>query len=219
MRHPIHKPAHPSEKCWARFATALLRKRYGVSPQHLSQEEWNALYWAIAPLTPEELRGSPFMTASGATGWCGLTAIRFAPTLNNKYYLGLALFMILIGLLHDWDFVIGRHNPQFLGIMKIRTLLTNHHWPRIERRPTSILEHRQWRKAARGISRFGSGVWPRLTSEKRRWAAHPYGFQCAVLDPPMMRLRPPALAAWRPDEEPDANCKLEIGNCKLEIRN
>jgi len=123
VRHPIHKPAHPSEKCWARFATALLRKRYGVSPQHLSQEEWNALYWAIAPLTPEELRGSPFMTASGATGWCGLTAIRFAPTLNNKYYLGLALFMILIGLLHDWDFVIGRHNPQFLGIMKIRTLL------------------------------------------------------------------------------------------------
>ena len=128
------------EKCWARFAVSLLRERYGVKPQHLSQEEWNALYWAMAPLTLEELRGSPFMTASGATGWCGLAAIRFAPTLNNKYYLAFALFMILIGLLHDWNFVIGRHNARFLGIMKIRTLLREFNRPpsAARRAPTNV---------------------------------------------------------------------------------
>jgi len=111
------------ERCWGRIARSLLKNSYDIDPEHLSQEEWNALYFALAPLTPEDQPASTFMLTSQAIGWSALAAVHFAPMLDNTYFLSFSALMILMGLLHDWYFVAGRHNPRFQGILKIRALL------------------------------------------------------------------------------------------------
>jgi hypothetical protein len=58
-----------------------------------------------------------------ATGWSGLAAIRFAPTLRNRYYVALCALMIVAGLLHDWYVAEGLNNRTFLGFLKTRSLL------------------------------------------------------------------------------------------------
>lgn len=119
------------ERCWGRIARSLL-KNYGVDPD-LTQGEWNALYFALAPLTLEDQPISPFMLTSEAIGWSALASIHFAPTLRSTYFLGFTALMVITGLLHDWYFVKARNNPRFQGILKIRSLLKEFQSPAASR--------------------------------------------------------------------------------------
>jgi hypothetical protein len=112
-----------TRKCWARFATQLLKTRYGIEARHLDQEEWNVLYATLGLLTTEDTHGNILMLASEATGWCGLAAMRLAPALWNRYYVSFSIFLIVIGLLHDWHVERNLNNPRFLGVLRVRALL------------------------------------------------------------------------------------------------
>jgi hypothetical protein len=114
-------------KLWSRLAGELLKTRYGIdaySLDHsLDQDEWNALYSTIGLLSSEETRGSVFLIASEAMGWCGLAAAHFAASLRNRYYIGFAIFLIIIGLFHDWYVATSLNNLRFLSVLRVRALL------------------------------------------------------------------------------------------------
>ena len=110
-------------RCWGRIARGLLKTRYRIDPDILDQDEWNVLYWALAPLGREELQDHLYMLISEATGWSCIAAIQFAPLLITKSYLTLAGILVLTGLLHDFMVVRSIHSSAYIGTMKIRALL------------------------------------------------------------------------------------------------
>jgi hypothetical protein len=112
-----------TRKCWALFAKRLLKDRYGIEAAGLGQDEWNVLYWILGPLTSADIRGSVWVMASEATGWCGFAATLFAPALRNRYYVALSVLLTASGLIHDWRVVGNLTNPRFLGFLKIRALM------------------------------------------------------------------------------------------------
>jgi hypothetical protein len=112
-----------ARRLWAIVARRLLREKYGIHPKDLGQEEWNALYAALGTLTITDIRGSMTMIVSEATGWCGLAATLFALQLRNRYYVAFSVLLILSGMLHDWHVAGGLNNPQYLAVLKIRSLL------------------------------------------------------------------------------------------------
>ncbi len=112
-----------ARKLWSLLAGRLLREKYAIEPKLLDQEEWDALYWTLGTLRIEDIRGAMTMIVSEATGWCGIAAIRFAPTLRNRYYVALCTLMIVAGLVHDWYVAEGLNNRTFIGFLKTRSLL------------------------------------------------------------------------------------------------
>jgi hypothetical protein len=112
-----------ARKCWALIARRLLKKKYGIKPKDIGQEEWDALYQTLGTLRIEDVRGSMAMIVFEATGWCGLAATRFAPELSKRYYVGISVLLVVAGLLHDWYVAEGLNNPRFLGFLKVRALL------------------------------------------------------------------------------------------------
>src|SRR6267154_5072602 len=112
-----------ARKLWSIVARRLLKERYGIGADNLGQEEWNALYQTLGTLRIEDVRGSMTMIVSEATGWCGIAATWFAPTLRNRYYVAFCALLIVAGLLHDWYVAAGLNNPLFLGFLKVRALL------------------------------------------------------------------------------------------------
>jgi hypothetical protein len=110
-------------KCWTRFARRLLQIQYGVDPQDLGQEEWDALFWPLGVLNIVDLRGSIVMLAFEATGWCGLVAARLASALRNQHYLVFCAVLIVSGVFHDWHIARNLNDPRSLGTLKIRALL------------------------------------------------------------------------------------------------
>lgn len=111
-----------ARKCWARFARRIL-ENYGIQPGELGQEEWNALYGTLGTMTAMEQRGSVFMIASEAIGWCGLAAARFAPALRIRSYLAFAILLISSGMLHDWYVARRRFDPLAFGLLEIRVIV------------------------------------------------------------------------------------------------
>src|SRR6202030_1922014 len=106
------------------FARHLLQNRYGIKPEKFDdQGDWNVLYDALGTLSLTDVRGNIMMIVSEATGWCGIAATRFAPTLRNRYYVYFSMFLIATGLLHDWYVARGLNNPRILGFLKIRALM------------------------------------------------------------------------------------------------
>ncbi len=114
-----------ARRLWAVFAKRLMKEKYriGREEQHLEQPEWNALYQTLGTLRIEDLRGAMTMVVFEATGWCGLAAMRFAPTLRNRSYLALSGLFIVAGLLHDWYVAANLNSPLFLAYLKIRALI------------------------------------------------------------------------------------------------
>jgi hypothetical protein len=108
-------------KCWARFARQIL-KTYGIDHEDLDQEEWNALYGTLGTLTLREQRGSVFMIASEAIGWCGLAAAFLAPTLRTRYYLEFAILLVIAGIIHDWCVAKRLNDPTMWGLLEIRVI-------------------------------------------------------------------------------------------------
>ena len=60
------------------------------------------------------------MIAFHATGWGGITAIHFAPSLNNAYYIGFSLLLIFCGIAHDWFIAKWLNDPVMAGLMRVR---------------------------------------------------------------------------------------------------
>src|SRR6266849_6928767 len=112
-----------ARRLWAVVAKRLLKEKYGIGREdQLGQDEWNALYQTLGTLRIEDVRGSMTMIVSEATGWCGIAATRFAPTLRNRYYVAFSGLLIVAGLLHDCYVAAGLNNHQFLGYLKVRAL-------------------------------------------------------------------------------------------------
>lgn len=128
-----------TRQCWALFAKKLLKSRYDIEAADLDQEQWNVLYWALGPLSLSDRRGSMTMIMFEATGWCGLSAILFAPVLRSGYFVIFCTLLILPGLSHDWNVAGSLTNPRFLACLKIRALLREYQKPlrHAEKRPTS----------------------------------------------------------------------------------
>ena len=86
---------------WQRIAARLL-KHYKIDPPAaVRNESWLPWTGVVGTLEPEDVRGSILVMASHATGWSGLAATHFAPSLHNRYFLAFCLFSILAGLFHD----------------------------------------------------------------------------------------------------------------------
>jgi hypothetical protein len=110
-------------KCWAMSARPVLETVYKIKPAELDQEEWDALYGNLGTLKPAEVRGSVFMIASEATGWCGLAASLFAPALRNRYYLGFAVILVFAGILHDWNLARRLGDWTAWGVLELRAIM------------------------------------------------------------------------------------------------
>lgn len=108
---------------WNAFVRQLLLKRYGLAEDKLPATSFDPLYDVLSLPTIEEIRGSILVNASQATGWAGLLASWFAPTLRNRWYLVFAIFLIACGLFHD--FVVARYlyNPDWGTILRVQAIL------------------------------------------------------------------------------------------------
>ena len=105
--------------CWHVFARRLLKVRYGIESTALKDDELGVLYSNLGTLTSEEFRGSMVLIASHATGWAGLVATRIAPSLRNRWFVGLSVFLILNGLLHAYYVTLGRFDIRISGVLQI----------------------------------------------------------------------------------------------------
>jgi hypothetical protein len=118
-------PMLPPELVTALYqaANSLVQKRYGMEP--LQAESFDPNLWgpALGVLTYKDVWGNPLLQAIHATGWCGIMAIHFAPTLKNWYYVGFSLFLILFGIWHDWAASRNLSNPVLLNFLRLRTML------------------------------------------------------------------------------------------------
>lgn len=123
QRFPSGDDLKPILGCLHAFTRQLLKTRYGIKPEDLGPDDWLVLYWALATPTREEMRGSVLMIATHATGWCGLAATRFAPALNNRYYLSFSLLMIVVGLVHDFYVAKRINHPVISRLLNLRGLL------------------------------------------------------------------------------------------------
>jgi hypothetical protein len=102
-------------KCWARFARRILES-YKIEHNDL-------LYGTLGTLTPREQRGSVFMIASEAIGWCGLAAAFLAPALRSRYYLGFAVLLVFAGIIHDWYLAERLSDPKTWGLLELRVII------------------------------------------------------------------------------------------------
>jgi hypothetical protein len=110
-------------KLWAILTRNLFKRNYGIDLAVLKQKEWDALYQAAVAARMTEFSDHLLMVASQALGWSGLAAAWFAPRLANRYYIGFNLFLIVIGILYQWQ-VIRRQNDEYLlGLLRVRALL------------------------------------------------------------------------------------------------
>jgi hypothetical protein len=116
-------PSEGVRKLWAMLVRRLFDKHYGIDLNALEQEEWNALYEASGGTRIIQLPDHLLMLATEALGWGALTAIRFAPTLNNKGYVAFNLFMITMGLLYEWWLLRNMNDPIVFGTLRLRAIL------------------------------------------------------------------------------------------------
>ncbi len=109
-------------KCWWMLARKLLKDRYGTEPG-LVQKEWEVLYWHLGAPTSEDVFGSILVMACHAIGWSGLAAVRFAPALRGEYFFVFCIFLVAIGLHHDFYVARRRNDPLELASIRLRALL------------------------------------------------------------------------------------------------
>jgi len=86
-------------------------------------EDLGILYWLLARPTPEEVTPSYLMMASHATAWAGFTAVWIAPSLRNRYYLGLCVLLFVAGLSYSWYRAKSLTDPVTLGVGQILAVL------------------------------------------------------------------------------------------------
>lgn len=110
-------------KLWAILTSNLFKKHYGIDLAALRQKEWNALYQASSAARMTQFSDHLLMVASQALGWSGLAATWLVPRLVNRYYIGFNLFMIVIGMVYQWQVIRSLNDEYLLGLLKVRALL------------------------------------------------------------------------------------------------
>jgi hypothetical protein len=123
---------------WLILARRLMQARCGIEPDKINDTNWDAFYPFLSTPAVEDIRGLMSMIAVQATGWAGIVATRLAPLLRNKYYLGLCVFLILNGLLHEYYVAMRRVDPRVSCGIAIRALLKE--FPRIDLKSDSRAE-------------------------------------------------------------------------------
>lgn len=111
-------------KLWATLTRSLLKEHYGIGLEPLGQDEWDALYAASSSVPAIQFSDHLLMVASQALGWSGLAATRFAPSLINRDYIALNLFLIAIGLFYQWRALQDLHDEYVFGLLRVRALLS-----------------------------------------------------------------------------------------------
>jgi hypothetical protein len=109
-----HPGAKGSSQAWRRAASKLLERRYGIDPQEIHTDEWRAWIPALGTPKLDDFRGSLLVLTSQATGWSGMAAAYFAPTLRNRYFMPFCGFLILYGVLHNISVIARWNNANWL---------------------------------------------------------------------------------------------------------
>jgi hypothetical protein len=119
--------AHSAYQVWAHAAETLLRTRYGINPPPpaAARADTEMAIWheILGTPTSEEIRGSSFLRAMHAAGWLGLVATQIAPTLWNRYYLGLSGVLVAQGLISDLAVSRSWNNRAYDIVMRARCVL------------------------------------------------------------------------------------------------
>jgi hypothetical protein len=109
-----------SQEAWGVAATQLL-KRYGIE---VTSANWDWGPWAeilgAGEIRAQDRRGYLFIMAQHATGWSGLLACYFAPTLRTWPFALFCLFLIVYGLLHDWQVASTLSDPRSQWTLALR---------------------------------------------------------------------------------------------------
>jgi hypothetical protein len=101
-----------------------LQSKYSIRREDtVGIRDWSIFYATLATPTQEELRGQTIMVATQAIGWSGVFAATLVAQLVNIYYLSFSLFLILIGLIHDFYLVRSLKHPVSDGLANIRGML------------------------------------------------------------------------------------------------
>jgi hypothetical protein len=108
---------------WTILTRNLFKKDYDIDLGVLKQKEWNALYEASTAVRMTQVSDHLFMVASQALGWSGLAAAWFAPRLVNRQYIGFNLFLIVIGMLYQWQVIRSVNDEYLFALIRVRALL------------------------------------------------------------------------------------------------
>ena len=131
----IVRPAHDAafgfehdsigaRRLWAVLTRSLFKNHYSIDLRpDLEQDEWNALYLASSSAQITRFSDHLLMIVSHALGWSGLAAIRLAPSLMNRNYIGFNLFMIAVGMFYQWRVIRGLNDEHLFGLLRVRALL------------------------------------------------------------------------------------------------
>jgi hypothetical protein len=118
--------AQSARLAWILAASAVL-EHYGVDT---SDQYWtyhtHAWSGAIGKFHPEEYRGNLLVMTLHAAGWSGLSAWFYAPFLGRAHYFYLAFcgFLIVLGLLHDWELAKSQNDPVQDWLRALRRTVT-----------------------------------------------------------------------------------------------
>ncbi len=113
---------------WIDAAKQVLQKHYGIDPPEgvRAEEKWAIWYSLLGTPTNEQVRGSSFIRAMYAAGCLGLVAVQIAPTtLRNRYYCGLSLLLIFIGLNNDIKLSRSWANPLHCALNRTLTVMSD----------------------------------------------------------------------------------------------
>jgi hypothetical protein len=122
--HDVQSAQEDAEyQWWDALVRQLLLKCFGMAEEILAAASFEPLYKILSEPTPEETRGSVLVNASEATGWAGLLAATFAPTLRNKWYMLFAIFLVAWGLTHDFIVTRALYDPSMGTLLRLRAVL------------------------------------------------------------------------------------------------
>ena len=109
--------------CLWKVCASLLRTRYAMGEAANSGEGWGVWYVVLARPTEKEARNAVGAAATQATGWAGVAALYFAPSLRSGYYEALSCSLIFLGVLQAWYAAKRLFDPEQCGLTRIRRVL------------------------------------------------------------------------------------------------
>ncbi|MGO9775339.1 MAG: hypothetical protein ACLPM3_01985 [Terracidiphilus sp.] len=136
--------AHNAYQVWAHAAESLLKARYGISPPSPTamRADSQMAIWheVLGTPTAEEIRGSSLLRTMYAAGWLGLIATQIAPTLWNRYYLGLSGALVVQGLYNDFFLSRLWNNRTYDIVMRTRCVLRDIPLVKAENQKAKVLD-------------------------------------------------------------------------------
>lgn len=119
------RTARGASLAWRSAAIQLLKRRYGIEEPSSNPDEWETWSSVLGTLKPEDVRGSLLVLTTHATGWSGMTAAYFAPSLRNRYFFLFCGFLILFGVLHTVSVVRRWNSLRIRWIIALKAVLAD----------------------------------------------------------------------------------------------